>query len=32
LNEVGCTTSGCHNIVYNVGQLKDSPIWKEPGK
>ena len=32
VNEVGCTTSGCHNIVHNVGQLKDSPIWKEPGK
>lgn len=31
-NRVGCTTSGCHNIIHNVTQLKDAPIWKEPGK
>ncbi len=31
-NQLGCTTSGCHNIVHSVTQLNDSPIWKEPGK
>lgn len=30
VNEVGCTTSGCHNITHNVGQLKEFSIWKEP--
>ena len=30
-NEVGCTTSGCHNIVHNVRELKDAPVWKEQG-
>ena len=31
-NQVGCTTSGCHNIIHNVGQLANSPIWKEPAR
>lgn len=29
LNQVGCTTSGCHNIIHNVGQLKEFSMWKE---
>ncbi|MFN0109403.1 MAG: NapC/NirT family cytochrome c [Blastocatellia bacterium] len=32
LNQLGCTTTGCHNIIHNVTQLNDSPVWKEPGK
>ena len=31
-NEIGCTTSGCHNIVHNVKELKDAPVWKEQGQ
>lgn len=32
LNQLSCTTSGCHNIIHNVTQLKDATFWKEPGK
>lgn len=31
-NQLGCTTSGCHNIVHNVQQLKEATFWKEAGK
>jgi len=31
-NRLGCTTSGCHNIVHNVGALKEATFWKEPTK
>ena len=31
-NQLGCTSSGCHNIVHNVGQLKEATFWKETGK
>jgi cytochrome c-type protein NapC len=32
LNQLNCSTSGCHNIIHNVGQLKDATFWKEPAK
>jgi len=31
-NQLGCTTSGCHNIVHNVGALNEATFWKEPTK
>ena len=31
-NQLNCSTSGCHNIIHNVGQLKDATFWKEQGK
>ncbi len=31
-NELGCTSSGCHNTVHNIAQLKDATLWKEPSK
>ena len=31
-NQLTCTTSGCHNIIHNVGQLKDASFWKEPAQ
>ncbi|MBO0726340.1 MAG: NapC/NirT family cytochrome c [Blastocatellia bacterium] len=31
-NQLSCSTSECHNIIHNVGQLKDAPIWKEPAQ
>jgi cytochrome c-type protein NapC len=31
-NQLGCTTSGCHNIIHNITQLKEVTLWKEPGK
>jgi hypothetical protein len=32
LNQMNCSTSGCHNIIHNVGQLKEATFWKEPAK
>jgi cytochrome c-type protein NapC len=32
LNQLNCSTSGCHNIIHNVGQLKEATFWKEPAK
>jgi len=32
LNQLGCSTSECHNIIHNVGQLKDATFWKEQEK
>lgn len=29
-NQLGCASTGCHNIVHNVGQLKEAAYWKEP--
>jgi cytochrome c-type protein NapC len=31
-NQLTCTSSGCHNTVHNVGQLKDATFWKEQAK
>ena len=31
-NQLGCTTSDCHNVIHRVDQLKDQTFWKEPGK
>ena len=31
-NQMSCSTSECHNIIHNVGQLKDATFWKEQGK
>jgi cytochrome c-type protein NapC len=31
-NQLGCTTSGCHNIVHNVSTLNEATFWKEPTK
>jgi nitrate/TMAO reductase-like tetraheme cytochrome c subunit len=31
-NQLGCTSSGCHNTVHNVAQLKDATFWKEPAQ
>jgi len=28
-NQKGCTTSGCHNIVHNVKDIKDATFWKD---
>lgn len=32
LNQLGCTTTGCHNNTHNVTQLKEANFWKEQGK
>jgi cytochrome c-type protein NapC len=32
LNQLNCTTSGCHNITHNVRQLQDATFWKEQSK
>jgi cytochrome c-type protein NapC len=32
LNQLNCTTSGCHNTVHNIGQLKDATFLKEQAK
>jgi len=31
-NQLGCTSSGCHNTVHNVAGLKDATFWKEPAQ
>ncbi|MBO0857380.1 MAG: NapC/NirT family cytochrome c [Chloracidobacterium sp.] len=31
-NQLSCSTSECHNIIHNVGQLKDATFWKEPAQ
>jgi cytochrome c-type protein NapC len=31
-NRLGCTSTGCHNTVHNVTQLKDGAFWKEQAK
>lgn len=31
-NQLGCTSSGCHNIVHNIPSLKEATFWKEAGK
>jgi hypothetical protein len=31
-NKLGCTSTGCHNIVHNINLLKEATIWKEPAK
>ena len=28
-NQKGCTTSGCHDIVHNVKDLKEATFWKD---
>lgn len=32
INQLGCTSTGCHNIVHNVGTLKEATFWKENGQ
>jgi cytochrome c-type protein NapC len=27
-NKVSCVSSGCHNVVHDVGNLKDAKFWK----
>jgi len=31
-NKLGCTSTGCHNIVHNLDLLKEATIWKEQAK
>lgn len=31
-NQMSCSTTGCHNIIHNVQQLKEANFWKEPTK
>jgi cytochrome c-type protein NapC len=28
-NQQGCTSSGCHEFIHDVGSLKDQKLWKE---
>jgi nitrate/TMAO reductase-like tetraheme cytochrome c subunit len=31
-NQLSCSTTECHNIIHNVGQLKEATFWKEQVK
>ena len=31
-NNLGCTSTGCHNIVHSLDLLKEATIWKEQSK
>jgi len=31
-NQLGCTSSECHNYVHDIGKLKEATFWKEGGK
>jgi cytochrome c-type protein NapC len=31
-NQMSCSTTGCHNIIHNVQQLKEATFWKEQSK
>ncbi len=31
-NQLGCTTSDCHNIIHRVDQLKEATFWKGDSK
>jgi len=31
-NQLGCTSSGCHNNVHNIQLLKEATLWKEQAK
>jgi hypothetical protein len=32
LNQLSCSTTERHNIIHNVGQLKEATFWKEQAK
>ena len=31
-NQLGCSSSECHNFVHDIGKLKEATFWKEGGK